>query len=113
MYRSLLFIVCSLFSFSQLFAQRTIAGKVTDCEGEPLEGATVMIKGTDTGTFSDENGFYTIMLSKELDKPDHALIFDYMGMESKTVNIENEDTINVKLVEEYLIIECYSIERHK
>lgn len=97
MYRSLIFIVCSLFSFIQLFAQRTIVGKVSDCKGEPLAGATIIIKGTDIGMLSDENGFYRIELSKKLDGRRQALIFKFFGTKTQQVFIKGRDTINVQL----------------
>lgn len=100
MYRSLVFIICSLFSLSQLFAQRTIAGKVTDCEGEPLTGATIIIKGTHSGTAADENGFYRIEIPKELEVHGVNLIFEFYGMESNEAGIKDRDTINVTLKED-------------
>jgi len=99
MYRSIIFIVCGFFSLSQLFAQRTIVGKVTDCEDEVLAGATVEIKGSTIGLAVDENGFYRIEIPKELDTDKRALIFNYYGMESKEIRIKGKDTINVKLKE--------------
>jgi len=84
---------------SQLFAQRTIVGKVTDCEGEPLQGATIQIKGANIGTSADEDGFYRIEIPKEFDTRRRALVFDYSGTKTKTIKIKDKDTINVKLQE--------------
>lgn len=97
MYRSLVFIVCSLFSFIQLFAQRTIVGKVTDDLGEPLQGAIIQIKGTDSTTWADENGFYQVHISEKWNKDEQVLAFSYLGTKTKTVKIKNKDTINVRL----------------
>lgn len=43
--------------------QQTISGKVTDAEGEPLIGASVLIKGTSKGTATDINGDFSIQAS--------------------------------------------------
>lgn len=97
MYRVLLFIVCSLFSLSQLFAQRTIVGKVTDCEGEPLLGATIMIKGYGVGALANEQGFYRIEIPKEYDNNKLILMFSALGTVMKKVKAKGVDTLNVKL----------------
>lgn len=81
-------------------AQRTIVGKVTDCEGESLLGATVIIKGTNSGTVADENGFYRIEVPKELEELGVNLIFEYSGTETTTIRITDKDTINVTLKED-------------
>lgn len=111
MYRSLLFIICSLFSLSQLFAQRTIVGKVTDCEGAPLTGATIIVKDGNLGNVTDENGFYKIALPQELDDPKTALVFSYFGNETEIVPIEDKDTINVKLREEHVDMGLIQVEK--
>ncbi|MEQ1676558.1 MAG: DUF4139 domain-containing protein [Chitinophagaceae bacterium] len=38
-----------------------ISGRVTDDKGNPVPGASVVIKGTRTGTAADANGFFTIL----------------------------------------------------
>jgi hypothetical protein len=81
-------------------AQRTIVGKVTDCEGEPFAGATIFIKGTYLGTAADENGFYRIEMPKKLEVSKQVLIFEYLGTETTTVKIADQDTINVILKED-------------
>ena len=44
----------------QLLAQSQIKGKVTDAEGVPLPGASVVIQGTMFGTQTDNDGLFTI-----------------------------------------------------
>ena len=38
----------------------TVNGKVTDESGNPIAGASVLVKGTKTGTNSDAQGNFTI-----------------------------------------------------
>ena len=97
MYRALLFLVFGVLSSSALFAQRTIVGKVTDCKGELLTGAIIMIRGTQIGTSADENGFYRIELPKALDTRKQALVFEYYGTKTQEVFIKGRDTIDVQL----------------
>ena len=44
----------------QVEAQQTITGNVSDSEGEPLIGATVLVKGTTNGTTTDFDGNFSI-----------------------------------------------------
>ena len=43
-------------------AQSTVTGKVTDDEGVPLPGATVLEVGTSNGTTTDFDGNYSITI---------------------------------------------------
>lgn len=89
-------ILCFLISLVcfQLKAQNlSVSGKITDTNGEILIGATVMVKGTDVGTISDIDGFYSInALSSS-----SVLVFSYVGMESQEVQVGNRNVINISL----------------
>jgi hypothetical protein len=53
----------------------TVDGHVTDTQGGPLPGITIMIKGTTTGTITDVDGHYTLN-----DVPgDALLVFSFIG----------------------------------
>ena len=53
--------VLLLFSFQHTFAQtRIISGKVTTDQGAPVANASVVIKGTSTGTVSEADGTYKL-----------------------------------------------------
>ena len=52
-------------SFRGQTAQGTISGRITDDKNQPVSGATVSVKGTRSGTSSDENGFFKIQNSSE------------------------------------------------
>jgi hypothetical protein len=59
--------------------QRTITGKVLSAEdGQPIIGASVMVKGTTTGTITDANGSFTIVVPA----PNAVLWFSYVGMKT-------------------------------
>lgn len=54
-------LLISFFSIVHVTAQKmTIRGKATDEKGEPVIGATILIKGTRTGTSTDVSGDFTI-----------------------------------------------------
>ncbi len=48
------------FAFGLAFAQQTITGSVTDVSGEPLIGASILVKGTTSGTVTDIDGNFIL-----------------------------------------------------
>lgn len=83
-----------LFCGGIVFAQsRTISGTVTGSQGEPLSGVSVLVKGTQTGTTSGNNGFYSLSIPQDAKE----LQFSSLGFEARTVRITSSNTINVTL----------------
>jgi TonB-dependent starch-binding outer membrane protein SusC len=79
---------------------RTITGLLTDEAGEPLIGATVIIKGTTIGSITDMQGNYS------LEVPEGAiLVFSYIGMTSQEVPVGSNTTMNISLVEDIMSLE--------
>ena len=76
--------------------QKTISGKITDENGEPLTGATVVVKGTTNGTVTDMNGNYTL---QNITDEDVVLIVSFIGYSSKEV-IADGTTMDVVLQED-------------
>lgn len=80
---------------------RTITGKVTDTSGEPLPGATVMVKSTTIGTVTDADGNY--LLSNVPD--DAILVFSFVGMQTQEIEVGNRTRIDVTLQEETIALQ--------
>jgi hypothetical protein len=74
---------------------RIIEGYVTDAEGFPLIGASVMTPGKANGTVTDLDGFYRITVAKQV----KTLSVSYTGFESTQVNIDNKDRLDVAMAE--------------
>jgi TonB-linked SusC/RagA family outer membrane protein len=76
--------------------QKAISGKVTDDQGEPLPGATVMFKGTNIGTTTDTDGRYKLTV------PDNAeiLVVSFIGYLTEEKPIAGASVIDVTLVED-------------
>jgi TonB-dependent starch-binding outer membrane protein SusC len=88
-----LWIFLSFISVS-VFAQN-IKGKVSDQNGEPLPGVTILEKGTSNGGVTDGNGNYSISV-----KGSNAILsFSYIGYVAQEIAVNNQSSINVKLVE--------------
>ncbi|MDA3832026.1 MAG: TonB-dependent receptor [Spirochaetales bacterium] len=83
-------------SIAQQQDGRTIKGVLTDINGEPIPGATIMIKGSLQGTSTDYEGNYTIE-----NVPDNAiLVFSFVGMRTMEVNIEDRTVIDLVMEED-------------
>jgi iron complex outermembrane receptor protein len=50
--------------FQWSMAQQVITGTVTDADGVPLPGATIVVQGTNEGTTTDFDGNYSIAASQ-------------------------------------------------
>ena len=72
-----------------------VKGKVSDAQNNPLPGVSVIVKGTTSGTATDVNGHFQLML------PDSAstLVFSFIGMETQEVRYAGQDTLKVTLNE--------------
>ena len=53
------------FFTTNVMAQQSVSGTVTTADG-PLPGATIVVKGTNTGTTTDFDGNFSIEASAEL-----------------------------------------------
>jgi len=75
--------------------QMGIQGKVTNLKGEPLEGVSIRLKGTNTYTLTDGEGEYLIKI------PDGkgVLIFSYIGFTTREIAINDKKVLNVSLLE--------------
>jgi iron complex outermembrane recepter protein len=81
--KKLLLLASSLFFLiTTAFAQQTVSGRVTDEKGNPVEGISVKLKGTTTGTTTDKNGDYTIKVSGT----NPVLVFSGVGFNDREVN---------------------------
>ena len=71
-----------------------IKGNVTDETKKPLQGVSVMIKGTTRGTVTNENGEFQIEVP---DNGNKVLVFSYVGMESQEVNVSDKTNVAILL----------------
>jgi TonB-dependent starch-binding outer membrane protein SusC len=84
-----------------LKAQQTVTGTVTDASArESLIGATVLLKGTTTGTVTNVNGNYSLSVPNLQD----TLVFSFVGYESLEVPIAGRNVINVQLRESEIML---------
>ena len=81
--------------------QKSVTGKVTDNNGEPLPGVTILLKGTTNGTVTDGNGEYNISIADN----NPVLQFSFVGMKAKEVLVEGRSRVDVVLDDEAIGID--------
>src|SRR5690606_30220629 len=72
---------------------KEIRGRVTDLEGTPLAGATIMVKGTSLSVACDEQGQYTLSVPSTT----QTLVVTMIGYETQELQIGSQNVINVSL----------------
>ena len=116
-YYLVIFIVFSIISFSKVQAQSkfTISGKMTDKEsGEILIGANISVNNGQTGTSTNEYGYYSITLQED----SVTLVYSYTGFEAQKFRFYlNENKImnivlsNDIISEEVIVVAGSNVEK--
>lgn len=80
---------------------KKVTGKITDPNGIPLPGASIVVQGTTTGITTNNDGNFSLVL------PGNAkiLIFSFVGMKTQEIEIGTKLTFNVTLAEETIGLE--------
>lgn len=71
----------------------TVTGTVTDTNRDPIPGASVIVKGTITGTVTDAEGRFTLPAAANA-----TLVVSFVGMQTREIPIGNRTSIDVSLV---------------
>ena len=82
-----------IFLSGTAFAQLKVSGVVKSSDGDVLPGVTIVFKGTSNGVLSDMDGNYTI----NLPSAQAVLIFSFVGMQTKEIQVNGRSEINVTL----------------
>lgn len=95
----LLFTTNKVFATNSSFIQQDISieGTITSTNGEPLPGASIVVKGTKIGAVSDFDGKYKLSVPQS---SEIVLVVSYLGYVTKEAKYEGNSTINVTLEED-------------
>lgn len=81
---------------TQQSKNRTVKGRVTDSNGDPIIGATIKVKGANTGTISDLDGNFTLDAAQG-----DVLEISFIGFADKELTLGNNvDNLQVNLTED-------------
>jgi len=91
MKKFLMALLCVLLSATTALAQNNVTGTVVDETGEPIIGASVMVKGTKTGTVTDVDGKFSLV-----NVQGKTLVVSYIGYDNSEVRAQNGMKIQLK-----------------
>lgn len=77
-----------------------VTGTVSDTSGEPIAGATVVVEGTNSGTSTDADGFFTVSAA-----PDATLTFMILGYKTASEKISGRTSLMITLENDAQYIE--------
>lgn len=94
--------------------QPTVTGVVTDQQGLPLPGVSIVVKGTTTGTVTNTDGNFTLTLPQGAE----TLQFSFVGMRTQEIPIAGRTTFTVVMKEEQVgldevVVTALGINREK
>ena len=84
----------------QAFAQNAVTGKVVDEKGEPVIGAAVQIKGSNTGVATDLDGLFSIRVSDN-----GTLVISSIGYKTVELAVKGQKSLSVVLEEDTLFLD--------
>ncbi|MBR5820191.1 MAG: SusC/RagA family TonB-linked outer membrane protein [Alistipes sp.] len=94
LYAAVMLVALCIFSFTAYAQQKEVTGKVSDVNGEPLAGVTVIVKGKNRGTTTDAQGNYRISVDAN-----DALTFSYIGYTNYEETVGAKSQMNVAMDE--------------
>lgn len=75
------------------WAQRTVSGRVTDANGNPVPNASVQVKNTQTGTVTGQDGNFSLTVPANA----NTLVISAVGQTSREITIGNQSNLTVTL----------------
>ncbi len=93
--RLLLLMSMVLLAISSALAQRTITGSVKDDKGEAMIGASVVVKGTTTGSITDIDGKFSLNVPKDAT----VIVVSFTGFTTQEIAIGASNIFDVTLAE--------------
>ncbi|WP_016778639.1 SusC/RagA family TonB-linked outer membrane protein [Anaerophaga thermohalophila] len=114
MKKRVLFLLIGLCFSIASFAQVQVNGSVTDTQGEPVPGVTVLEQGTQNGVITDVDGNYNIEVTGE----ESVLVFSFVGMETQEIVVGDQREINVVMQETFtdldeVVVIGYGVQQKK
>ena len=97
---------------SAMSAQETISGTITDENGVPLPGATIVVVETNDGTTTDFDGNYSINVSEG-----QTILLSYVGYETLTLKVSDDSNFDISLKQsgalDEIVVTALGISREK
>jgi TonB-linked SusC/RagA family outer membrane protein len=97
LFRSIIMFMFLTASSQFIFAQNNfkVTGKVLDDAGKPVDGATIMVKGTNTATVTKADGSFEINAPSE----NSTLVISHIGFNELEYSVKGQSQVSVTLVQ--------------
>ncbi|MCL3781363.1 SusC/RagA family TonB-linked outer membrane protein [Prolixibacteraceae bacterium JC049] len=82
-------------------SKKVVSGVVTDKNGQPLPGVSIVVKGTSMGVTTDADGKYKMIIPPN----SKILVFSFIGMQKQEILVDETEEINVKMIEDAIGLE--------
>lgn len=112
--KKIMLILLIAFASQLTIAQvKTVRGLVSDQNGMPLPGVSVLVKGTTNSSQTDYDGIYSVQASSG-----DVLVFSYIGVKTQSLTVGTSSTVNAILTEEAeglneVIVTALGVKRQK
>ena len=94
MFKKCIALLCLVQVGLAAFAQQiTISGRVTDSQGDPIPWAAVFQKGSQYGTSTDDDGYYTL----DVKSSESIIVASFIGYQDSEMTVGDRTTINFTL----------------
>ena len=111
--RFVVILMCLLASVSAMAQARQVTGQILSSEdNQPLPGASIVIKGTATGTVTDLDGKFALSVPDD----NTLLMISYVGFATQEVAVGKETVINITLASatlEEVVVTGYSVDKRR
>jgi TonB-linked SusC/RagA family outer membrane protein len=114
MRKSILLLLLLFFFAGSLLAQRTITGKVTDANGNPLSKVSVTVKGTKTGATTSDDGTYSLVVPQT----GKTLVFTAVNMVTQELAIGTNSEMSIALTSstasmDEVVVVAYGVQKRE
>lgn len=86
-------VVCSVFITTIAFSQKTVSGKITDANNQPLAGATVTVRGSNTATQTGSDGSFSLSVPND----NAVLVISSVGFENQDIAVAGQSNLNISM----------------
>lgn len=71
---------------------KKVSGKVLNESGQPMDGVSIQVKGTNKGAVTDPQGNFSLEVNE-----DATLVFSYVGYQSQETSVQGQSTFNISM----------------
>jgi TonB-dependent starch-binding outer membrane protein SusC len=95
--KNLSWLTCTLLLTGSLFAQeKTVSGRVTDGAGNPLQGASILVRPSNKATITDAEGTFIISVTDNA-----TIVITSASFKTQTIKVGASNDLQIKMEEDF------------